>query len=338
MSLYKKIFKQKPKTKVDTEKELTDFLSNVYLFKNLSNTDIRNLQNYIHKIADVIGPDQDIPAPDINTSTREMGWFLEALSQSQRKILPQSVTGKPLSIGGSKLRKDATGLGAHYVLKNLCSDICEVDSLQNSHFKVALQGFGNAARPFARQIDKYNLKLVAVSDVKGGIYDPDGINVSELERHVNETGSVVNFSGTEGITNEELLEMDVDILVPAAIDNVITEDNADDIQADYLLEIANGPTTPEAESILQEKGIEIAPDILTNAGGVLVSYFEWVQNRQGLQWKREKVRNRLEEKIREAYKHVKEIKGKEKVPRREAAMILAVKRVIKAMKDRGHYW
>lgn len=294
-------------------------------------------QSYIRAISDFIGPDRDIPAPDVNTSAREMGWMMHTYSQAQNKMLPQSFTGKPLSLGGSKLRKDATGFGAHYVLKNLCDDICRVDSLEDPHFKVALQGFGNAARPFARQIDKYNLKLVAVSDVKGGIYSEEGINVSKLEEHANETGSVVGFSDTESITNEDLLELDVDVLVPAAIDNVITEENADKISADYLVEIANGPTTPAAEEILLEKDIEIAPDILTNAGGVLVSYFEWVQNRQGLQWKRQEVQDRLEEKIGDAYRHVKEIKEEEKVPRREAAMILAVKRVIKAMKDRGTY-
>lgn len=295
----------------------------------------RITQTYIEKIHELIGPDKDVPAPDINTSSREMGWGLDAYSRIEGENVPGVITGKPLELGGSQLRKGATGLGAFYTFQNMASDLMGINDLKDSDLKVAIQGFGNAATPFARKLDESGVKVVAIADVKGVAYKEDGLNVSELKEYSKEEGSVVGFSGTDRLSNKELFKLDVDVLVPAAIENVITQENADSIQADYIMEIANGPTTTAADQILKENGVQLVPDILANSGGVLVSYFEWVQNRQGLSWKRDTVKQRLEEKMNKAYQEFKELRDKKEIYGRDAAGLLGVKRVIEALKARG---
>ena len=296
----------------------------------------RITKTYIERISELIGPDKDIPAPDVNTSSREMGWGMDAYSRIKGKEVPAVITGKPLEAGGSQLRHEATGTGAFYIFKNMASDLMNVDDLERSDLKVAVQGFGNAAFPFAVELYEHGVDVVAVSDVKGGVYKEDGLDVLDLKKHAEETRSVVGFESTKEISNEELFELDVDVVVPAAIENAITEENAGDIKADYVMEIANGPTTTEADEVLKENGVQLVPDILANAGGVLVSYFEWVQNRQGLRWKRDKVNDRLKEKMDKAYSEFKELRDSNNVYGRAAADMLGMKRIINSLKARGY--
>lgn len=290
---------------------------------------------YIRNIAEFIGPDQDIPAPDVNTSSREMGWMIETYSQIQGKDTPAAITGKPLELGGSKLRGPATGLGAYYTLKNVCRGFCSIENINQAEIDVAIQGFGNAATPLALELSKGKPNVVAVSDAQGGVYNPDGLDTSELKEYSKENGSVVDYPGASNITNSELLELDVDIVVPAAIENVITEDNADDISSDFVMEIANGPTTTKADKILSEKGVKMIPDILTNSGGVLVSYFEWVQNRQGFYWDKGKIKERLKDKMYQAFQQFSQIRDEKEIYGRTAAQILGINRVIKSLKARS---
>lgn len=293
-------------------------------------------KTYIEKISELIGPDKDIPAPDINTSSREMGWGFDAYSKIKGKNMPEVITGKPLEIGGSKLRNEATGFGAFYTFKNMASDLMGLEKLEEGNIKVALQGFGNAAYPFAQKLFENDIKVVAVSDVKGGVLKEEGLDIPELKKYAEENGSVVNFSNTEKISNKELLELDVDVLVPAAIENVITKENAGKVKANYIMEIANGPTTSEADEILRDRGIKMVPDILANSGGVLVSYYEWVQNRQRFYWKKDKVNRRLRDKMNKAYSEFKDLRESKGIYGRTAADLLGIKRIINALKARGY--
>jgi glutamate dehydrogenase/leucine dehydrogenase len=261
-----------------------------------------------------------------------MAWMLDEYETIVGHHAKAVITAKPLSLGGSKGRTEATGKGGVDVLEMVAKEF----NLKPEKTKIAVQGFGNVGYYFAMHAEKQGYKIVAVSDSKGAIYNPQGLDdVTAVKEHKNKTGSVVDYQDTKKISNEELLELDVDILVPAALENVITEKNADQLQAQYIIELANGPVTPEADEILKNREIVTVPDVLANAGGVTVSYFEWVQNRQGSSWSKEKVLDELKTQIQNAFKDVWEISKENKTTLRQAAYILALKRITEAMQQRG---
>ncbi|MFN9671137.1 MAG: Glu/Leu/Phe/Val family dehydrogenase, partial [Microcystis sp.] len=267
--------------------------------KELSKAELERLsRGYIEGIADFIGPDVDILAPDVYTNEMIMGWMMDQYSIIQRKISPAVVTGKPLTMGGSRGRDTATGTGAFHVIHSLLPKLDK----KPANTTVAVQGFGNAGAVVADLLAKAGYQVVAVSDSQGGIYREKGLDIASIREYKQEhrgitaiycEGTVCNIVEHEAITNEQLLALDVDVLIPAALENQITAENADRVQAKYIFEVANGPTTSEADRILESKGILVFPDILVNAGGVTVSYFEWVQNRSGLYWQLTEINERL---------------------------------------------
>ncbi len=301
--------------------------------KELSIREVERLsRRFFSEISILVGPDRDIPAPDVNTNPDIMGWYMDTYSMNVGHAVLGVVTGKPVGLGGSLGRTEATGRGvkvtAEEITKHLGMD------LKNS--TVAVQGFGNVGYHSALLIQKETgAKIVAVSDSKGGIFSPEGLDVEKVKAFKAENGTVVGYPGAEKITNEELLELDVDILVLAALENAITEKNANNIKAKVLLEGANGPITVDACSILENKGIVVVPDILANAGGVTVSYFEWVQDLQSYFWDLEQIREALEKKMRKAFSEVMEAKNKYNVDMRTAAYIVAIDRVAFAVQKRG---
>ena len=290
---------------------------------------------YAQKLASNIGPWKDIPAPDVNTGGREMGWMLDAYEKIVGFQAPATFTGKPVELGGSQGRTEATGLGGLYILQNYIHLV----GWHPSRVKIAVQGFGNVGYWFAKLASAAGYKVVAISDSSGGVYNPKGLDVDKLTKLKNEYGTFLNLpkSGYQSlITNHELLSLPVDILVPAALENTITKDNAKDIKAKTVLEMANGPTTPEAEDILLKKGIDILPDVLCNAGGVTVSYFEWVQNIKKQKWNLKKVDKLLKNKMVKAFLEVWQISQDEqsstsykRVDLRTASYILALTRLTK---------
>ncbi len=297
--------------------------------KNLSENELEKVsRGFIRAIADFIGEDVDIPAPDVGTNPRIMAWMLDEYETIKRKHEPGVITAKPISLGGSFIREISTSLGGFFIMEEAAKNFeIEVKT-------VAIQGMGNVGGNLAKILHKKGYKVVAVSDSKGGIYDENGLNIDEVIQVKKEKGSVVYYEKSEKITNEELLELDVDVLVPAAIENVITKENADKIKAKMIVELANGPTTYEAEKILEKKGIIIIPDVLANAGGVVVSYLEWVQNKQGYYWEKEEVENKLRKIMISSFKEVLETSKKYNCNLRDAAYILAVKRILEAEKAR----
>ncbi|MFP3317970.1 MAG: Glu/Leu/Phe/Val dehydrogenase [Thermoplasmata archaeon] len=301
--------------------------------KSMSEGEIERLsRGYIRAIGRFIGPEKDIPAPDVYTTPQIMAWMMDEYSKIVGYNAPGVITGKPLEVGGSLGRGDATAKGGMYCLREAAKKI----KLDLSKATVAVQGYGNAGQ-FAHKLvtEMFGAKVVAVSDSKGGIYSEKGLDFEKVLAHKEKTGSVVNFPGTKNITNEELLELKVDVLIPAALENQITGENADKIKAKIVLELANGPTTPEADEILYKKGILDIPDFLANAGGVTVSYFEWVQNINGYYWTLDEVYQRLDQKMTKAFWDVMDAMEKYKVEPRTAAYIVAVKRVADAVRIRG---
>jgi glutamate dehydrogenase (NADP+) len=309
--------------------------------KELSRFELERLsRNYIDAIADFIGPDRDIPAPDVYTNPMIMGWMMDQYSTIARKIVPAVITGKPLSMGGSLGRKAATATGAFHTIQT----ILEAKGEKPEKTTVAIQGFGNAGAILAELLFKAGYRVVAVSDSQGGLYCSDGLDIPAVRKVKESTrglkavyckGTVLNSGDAENITNEDLLELDVDVLAPAALEDQINKNNADKIRARYVFEVANGPTTPKADKILESKGIVVVPDILVNAGGVTVSYFEWVQNRQGLYWKEDKVNRRLKEKMIIETNKVVAIAEEKKIPLRTAAYVHALQRIESAIEARG---
>lgn len=294
--------------------------------KELSKKELERLsRGYMKAMHSALGPFIDVPAPDVYTTPEIMAWMVDEYMKHaghNHKNLAV-ITGKPLDKGGSLGRDKSTALGGYYVLL----DALEKYSMKNP--SIAIQGFGNAGSVMAELVsDKYS--VVAISDSKGAIYKKDGINIKELMTHKEKTGTVQNFSGAENITNEELLELEVDVLIPAALENQITEENADRIKAKLVLELANGPTTPEADEVLFKKGVPVVPDILSNAGGVTVSYFEWVQNLENKYWTLEEVNTKLEKIMRTAFDAVYKTANKHSVDLRTAAYINALQRIEKA--------
>ncbi len=300
--------------------------------KQMSQGEVERLSRaYMRAIASHVGAWKDVPAPDVNTNPQIMAWMMDEYEKVTGKHEPGVITGKPIELGGSQGRGVATGLGGFYVTEQLV----KVKKLNKKEIKFAVQGYGNAAYWYAHFMHKAGYRMVGASDSKGGIYKASGLNPGELMEHKQKTGSVVGFKGSKEITNEELLELKVEVLAPAALENVITKENAGRVKAKYIIELANGPVTPEADEILHKKGIIDLPDVLCNAGGVTVSYFEWVQNNMGYYWGEKEVYGKLKRVMDKAFKEVWQVYQKKKVNPRMAAYILAVDRVVQAMKLRG---
>ncbi|GIW05907.1 MAG: glutamate dehydrogenase [Dehalococcoidia bacterium] len=300
--------------------------------KALSPAELERLtRRYATEISIIIGPDKDIPAPDMGTGPREMGWIMDTISQHTGYAVPAVVTGKPLAIGGSEGRVEATARGVVVI----AAAAARRRNLDLRGATVAIQGFGNVGGGAAKLMSHFGAKVVAVSDVNGGAYDPAGLDYDRLRRYHQVTGTVAGFA--ERITNAELLELPVDILVPAATQHQITADNAPRVQAKLIVEGANGPVTPEADAILDAKGVLVVPDILANAGGVTVSYFEWVQDLQGYFWDEAEVNSRLERLMTRAFDATVALANRERVNLRLAAYMLAVSRVAETVAARGLY-
>ncbi len=314
--------------------------------KSLSKREVQELSRaYVRAFQEHIGPDIDIPAPDVNTTPAIMAWMRDEYEKLTRSYAPAMITGKPLSYDGSRGRDTATARGGFFILQELI----EGEALDPVNLRVAVQGFGNAGGVMAQLLHGAGYTVVAVSDSHGGIYSPDGIDPVRIEKYKKKTGSVageycqgsvcdthkMKMDGVRQVTNEELLELPCDILIPAALDNVITEKNAKNIKAKIILELANGPTTPEADEILEKRKIKVIPDVLANAGGVTVSYFEWTQGRSGEQWTDEQVDAELKRVILTAYKDVRRERHRRKISFRQAAFVLGVKRIVEAMRVRG---
>ena len=303
--------------------------------KKMSMGELERLSRaYVRALGEFIGPEVDVPAADVYTTPPIMAWMMDEYENIVRKSAPGVITGKPLTLGGSQGRGDATAKGGMYVLKVGAKK----KGVDLSKATVAVQGFGNAGQ-FALKLVKehFGSKVVAISDTKGGIYLESGLDFEKLMAHKQKHGTVQDFPGAKNITNEELLELGVDVLIPAAIENQITGSNASKIKAKIILELANGPTTPEADEILYKKGILVLPDFLSNAGGVTTSYFEWVQNIGGYYWTLEEVYERLDKKMTAAAEAVLQTSDKYKVDPRTAAYVISVQRVADAMKARGWY-
>jgi len=294
----------------------------------------RMTRRYASAISIIIGPQRDIPAPDVYTDGQTMAWIMDTISMNEGYAMPGIVTGKPLAIGGSLGRDEATSRGLMYATREVAKHL----KLNMRGATVAVQGFGNVGYHFARLIrDEMGAKVIAVSDSKGGIYDPKGFDPKEVLTFKEKKGSVVGFPGTKQITNEELLELEVDVLAPCALENSITQENAPRVKAKIVAEGANGPTTPEADDLLFKRGIVVLPDILANGGGVTVSYFEWVQNLQELFWTKPEVDKKLEDHMVIAFDRVWEMHDKQRVDMRQAAYMVAISRVAEAYKVRGIY-
>ncbi|HXP78781.1 MAG TPA: Glu/Leu/Phe/Val dehydrogenase [Verrucomicrobiae bacterium] len=291
----------------------------------------RMTRRYASEIQPIIGPEVDIPAPDVYTDSQTMAWIMDTYAMTVGHAAPGVVTGKPVSIGGSEGRLDATGRGVLYVVE----EACKVKKINLRGATVAIQGFGNVGSAVARLFAEKKAKIVAISDSRGGVHNPRGIDPLRALRYKERSGTVVGMPGASRISNDELLALKCDILVPAALENVITLHNADQIKAKIVAEAANGPTTPHADEILSRKGVFVVPDILANAGGVTVSYFEWTQDLQGFFWQLQEVNSKLEFVMRRAFNDVHETMRKFHVYPRAAAYILAVGRVADATLVRG---
>jgi glutamate dehydrogenase (NAD(P)+) len=300
----------------------------------LSHDELENLtRRFTSEISMFIGPDSDIPAPDMGTNPQVMAWLMDTYSMHAGYTVNAVVTGKPVPIGGSLGRADATGVGVMFSTRQAMQKL----SMPVEDSGVVVQGFGNVGSVAARAMHEIGAKVLAVSDVHGGIYNSGGFDVPDLLDHVRQTGKVVDYEHAEIVTNEELLTLECDILIPAALENQIHAGNARDIKATLIVEGANGPTTPEADRILREADVTIIPDILANAGGVTVSYFEWVQGLQSYFWSEKEIFNRLERIMTLAFEDCWTMAQRQKVDMRTAASILAIDRVAEATKLRGIY-
>ena len=302
--------------------------------KTLSLRELERLtRRYATEISVLIGPESDIPAPDVNTNAQTMAWIMDTISMHQGYSVPGVVTGKPLSIGGSEGRADATGRGAVYCIQEAAKAL----KLELRDARVAVQGFGNVGEATARFLQELGCKIIALSDSSGGIFRAEGIDLSLARRHKQETGSLGGAPRTERISNEDLIEVECEVLVPAALEGVIIARNADRVRARIVAEGANGPTTPDADAILSAKGIMVIPDILCNAGGVTVSYFEWVQDREEFFWTLEEIGARLRRIMTRAFDDTLRVAREHDVDLRMAAYMLAVGRVAEATLTRGIY-
>jgi glutamate dehydrogenase (NAD(P)+) len=302
--------------------------------RRLSVGELENLtRRYATEVSIIIGPNEDIPAPDMGTDGRIMAWIMDTISMHRGHTTAGVVTGKPVSVGGTLGREAATGRGLLYVIQELARD----ENLALEGATVAVQGFGNVGSVVAHLLQQAGAKIVAVSDQYGGLYNGQGLRIESLLSYQKDQAPLETAPGGDNISNEDLLELPVDILVPAALEGQITTANAGDIKARFVVEGANGPTTPEADVILAAKGVKVVPDILANAGGVIVSYFEWVQDLQFYFWEENEVNERLHRVITRAYRDVDKTAEQHGISMREAAMVLAVGRVEEASRIRGIY-
>lgn len=300
---------------------------------DLSRQELQGLtRRYTMEIGQFIGPDKDIPAPDIGTNNQTMAWMMDTYSQNAGYAVQGVVTGKPIAIGGSLGRDEATGKGVAYCI-NFAYD--HLDKKIDNTTTVAIHGFGKVGGPAAHDLDDQGAKIVAISDVSGAIYDPNGLNIKELTEFIKGNNLLKNYTNAELISNEELLSLDVDILIPAAIDGVITKDNMENVKARMIAEGANGPLTKEAVTYLSDKGVFIIPDILCNAGGVIVSYFEWVQGLAHFFWDLEQINKTLHGILFNAFNEVIAKATHYKVDMKQAAMIAALQKLESAMRVRG---
>lgn len=301
--------------------------------KEMSQNELERLsREYVDAVIRMIGPETDIPAPDVYTTPQIMAWMMDEYSKLRMQYSPGVITGKPIALGGSQGRGDATARGGMFTIREAARHL----NMDLAKATVAVQGYGNAGY-YAAQLAKqmFCAKVVAVSDSRGGIYCELGLDPDAVQEHKGKTGSVINFPGTTQISNEELIELGVDILIPAALENIITEENAGKVKAKIVAELANGPTTPEADDILYKNGVFVIPDFLCNAGGVTVSYFEWVQNLYSYYWEESDVHVRLDKKMTKAFSDVLSTSQEHKTDMRTAAYMVAVQRVAEAMKLRG---
>jgi glutamate dehydrogenase (NAD(P)+) len=300
----------------------------------LSRVELERLtRRFAAELLPILGPEKDIPAPDVNTDDQIMAWFMDTFSVNQGYSVPGVVTGKPLAIGGSEGRRGATSLGVMYCLFMALKE----RGRQPWEVSVAIQGFGKVGAGVATFLHDAGCNVVAVSDVRGGVHNPKGLNPQALVRHRRSTGSntVATFPEADRVTNDELLALDVDVLVPAALEGVIRSDNVDTVQADIIVEGANGPTTPSADKVLDDRGCLVVPDVLANAGGVTVSYFEWVQDIQAYFWSEDEVNHRMRQIMERAYAEVAALAEERHLSMRQAAQVIGVGRVAEAHRTRG---
>ncbi len=302
--------------------------------KQMSIGEVERLtRRYTHELIPFIGPENDIPAPDVNTTPQIMAWIMDTYSVSKGSPVPSVVTGKPIALGGSQGREEATARGAYFTIIQAAKHLGF--SLEDK--KVVIQGFGNAGSHMAEILFEEGCLITGLSDSKGAIYNPAGFNPFDVQRHKQETGSVSGFPDSDPLSQDELLALRCDMLIPAALEEVITEDNAGEVKAGIIIEVANGPTTPIADSMLKENGVLIIPDILANAGGVVVSYFEWVQGLQHHYWSASEVRKRLGKIMNHAFDGVYQLYKEKHITMRQAALIIAIRRVEEAYRLRGLY-
>lgn len=302
--------------------------------KNMTTAELERLtRRYATEISILIGPDSDIPAPDMNTNPQIMSWIMDTYSMHKGYSVPAVITGKPLTIGGSEGRLEATARGVQFVTRGAMRD----HGMKPEETSVIVQGFGNVGSITARLLSEMGCKVVGVSDISGGVYNANGLDVHRALRYSREHGGLRGLPGTEVVTNQELLELPCDILIPAALENQLTRRNASRLRTRMVIEAANGPTTPEADQILNERGIPVVPDILANAGGVTVSYFEWVQDLQRFFWEEDEINKRLESIMTRSYRAVCNKAEEQQVSLRLGAYLLAVARVAEATEVRGVY-
>ncbi|GAC1534202.1 MAG: Glu/Leu/Phe/Val dehydrogenase [Candidatus Velthaea sp.] len=300
----------------------------------LSQSELERItRRYAAELVEVVGPDKDVPAPDVGTTPQIMAWFMDTYSMHIRANTPGVVTGKPLEIGGSRGRVEATGRGVSLVALD------EMDKLNidPKGAKVVVQGFGNVGSIAARMFVEAGCKVVGISDVTGAYYNANGLDIAGATAYAQEHHSLDGYRGGDKMSNSALLEQECDVLVPAALEKVLTADNAARVRAKLIVEGANGPTTPEADHIFKENGIVVIPDIIANAGGVTVSYFEWVQDRMGYFWKESEVNERLKEQLITNFHELRKVAQTRNVPYRTAAYMVAIERVVASMKMRGVY-
>ena len=300
----------------------------------LSDVELERLtRRYTSEIMDFIGPERDVPAPDVNTNERVMAWIMDTYSMHQRHTTTGVVTGKPMALGGSRGRPEATGRGCMMVTLKALKQL----GIAYDQARVVIQGFGNVGGMAAKLMKAMGFHIVAIVEYDGAVYNAHGLDIAALEKHRKETGSITGFAGGEDMDKAEAMFLDCDVLIPAATENVITSQNAGRLRCKILCEGANGPTTPLADLILADKNVFVIPDILANAGGVTVSYFEWVQDRQGFFWNEQLVNSRLQEIMDESFDAIVEYAGKHRVNNRTAAYMVALDRVANAIRLRGIY-
>ncbi len=300
--------------------------------KTLSRTELQRVtRRYTMEIIEMIGPDRDIPAPDLGTDEQTMAWIMDTYSAQKGYAVPGVVTGKPIEIGGSLGRREATGRGVVTCVREACREL----GLPLEGARVAIQGYGNVGANAARIVGAAGARVVAVSDVSGGIHDPHGLDLAKVDAWVREQRTLAGFPGAEALSNAELLAVDCDVLIPAALQNQITASNAHSVRAKLVVEGANGPTSLEADAILRERGVFVVPDILANAGGVTVSYFEWVQDAQQFFWSEEEVNQRLVTIMAKAFGEVLRVAKERKTDLRMASLMRGISRITEAKRRRG---